>query len=343
MPKLSVLLLLLLLAGPAQARCPTPALAGVFYQPLAAHATWSPDTWQALGESLATADVRELVIQWTAADGVAFYPTRHLTPITPSPVTELLKRHGPDREIWLGLDHDPTFFKAFSYSQEPLRFYLTRRTLSLAERLPELAAWLSSLPPVAGIYLSDEIHDHDWLAETPRQELIRYLGAMVALIHQTFPGRPVAISGFNNGQATPAASAAFFAQLLQASGIDRLLFQDGIGAGHHTLDELPLYQAPLAEALTGAGKQLDWVVELFQARPPGSAGCAEGTSFCAEAAPWTRVRQQLQLAGQNGGRRIGFSLVPYFWSGGEPAARRLAADYGEARRGCPSLGGRGRP
>ena len=123
--------------------------------------------------------------------------------------------------------------------------------------------------PFAGWYIPDEIDDRTWLDPGKRAVLKKYLAETVALLKARRPGSKVAISGFSNSFADPELLGSFWADVIRASGIDLLLFQDGVGEGKVALENVGLYYAALDRAVRGAGAQLGAVVELFSLMADG--------------------------------------------------------------------------
>ncbi|QOY89739.1 DUF4434 domain-containing protein [Paludibaculum fermentans] len=271
-----------------------PLVGGTFLQFWNFHKDWDGARWQALFGYLAELRVREVVIQWTRYDGIDYSGVTRR-------VLELADRAGMG--VWVGLAYEPAWWRAL---EEGAGEALLRRT---AEAHLALAAELKSVVrrqrAFRGWYLPEEIDDVHWQ------------GAAAAGLHEHVKGlrrrlRPLAMSGFSNGRMAPAELGRFWRQV-PGGGLDRVLFQDGIGAGKLTLENWPGYLQALERSL---GRRLTVVVESFEA-VPGAQG------FQARPAGLERIRRQVELAGRySKNAPVVFSLPEYATPlGGEAAAR----------------------
>jgi hypothetical protein len=138
-------------------------------------------------------------------------------------------------------------------------------------------------------------------------------------------GSEVAISGFSNSFAHPDLLAGFWADVIKSSGIDLLLFQDGVGEGKVALEDIGLYYAPLNSAVQRAGAQLGAVVELFSLMPNGRR----------VSAMIARVREQIAAADRlTSFPPVAFSVPDYMSSMIGQQAGALLANFLSARKGC---------
>ncbi len=285
--------MLALAAGWAAGRG-APRVGGTFLQFWNFHKDWDGARWQTLFGYLAELGVREVVIQWSRYDGIDYSGLTGW-------VLELAGRAGMG--VWVGLAHESSWWRALEEGAPDARL---RRT---AEAHLELAAELKSVVrgqrAFRGWYLPEEIDDVHWQ------------GAAAGGLHEHVKGmrrrlRPLAMSGFSNGRTAPAELGRFWRQV-SGGGLDRVLFQDGIGAGKLTLENWPGYLQALGR---GLGRRLTVVVECFEAAP-GGAG------FQAGPAGLERIRRQVELAGRySKNEPVVFSLPEYATPlGGEAAAR----------------------
>lgn len=166
---------------------------------------------------------------------------------------------------------------------------------------------VSRMDGVRGYYLPHELEAGSWAGPQRFGELADAIRAVRSQFH------PLAISGFTNRGGGPAAFANFWRELQRRSKFDRLLFQDGIGARKMSLAEWPDWAAPLARAL---GRRLTIVVETFSAQ-------GEGTAWQAAPAEWTRIQEQMRVAGDiSRNDLLAFSAPEYMTPlGGESAAK----------------------
>jgi len=255
-----------------------PRLGGTFLQLWAAHQQWPDSQWAELFGYLRQLGMNEVVVQWSRYDAIDYGPQ----------VERLL---GAGFDVWLGLGYDSRWWR--EPSPELVR--------DAVRDLPRLAG-------VRGYYLPQEIDAATWSGKSQTQALAQAIRAVRDRFH------PLAVSGFANRQGAPDELARFWRDLQRKSKFDRLLFQDGIGAGKMPLDEWPLWAKPLARAM---GRRLTVVVETFTA-------AGEGPAWHAEPAAWARIEAQLQIAARTGrSAPLAFSAPEYMTPLGGAAAAEL--------------------
>ncbi len=134
------------------------------------------------------------------------------------------------------------------------------------------------------------------------------------------PEASVAVPGLTNAHADPATLEAFWYEILDASTLDRVLLQDGIGVRKLGLEELPLYLAAMSRATRTAGCELKVVVEVFAQ--------THEEPFRAVPAPVERVRRQLAIAAavSSDGSPVAFSVSEYMTPRAGEAAAELMAE-----------------
>jgi hypothetical protein len=311
------------------AACRTDAgLDGSFLQLTRSDAQRPRADWERLFADMAAVGVKQVFVQWTWADGVAFYAT---VPAGADDVPvldllfELADAHG--MRVWLGLAHDAGWWAGIDRNRPPteVEVFLARRRLANVAVARALAPQVAQRSAFAGWYVPDEIDDKNWLGADRGALVTQYLTELGGALLPLVPGARIAVSGFAQGWGTPDQVAALWSSILTRAPIGLLLFQDGIGAGKLTLDELAIYLPLLRRVSDDAGKQLGIVVELFA---QGDDGSGTTPGFSAVPAPLARVEQQLALAQRwASGPLIAFSVPNYMSDfAGAPAAR-LDADY----------------
>jgi Domain of unknown function (DUF4434) len=251
------------------AGAPCRGLQGTFLQLTETQAARPADDWRQLVSDLRSIGINDLFLQWTVVDRKAFFQTAGFdTPAnTPLPDILDLSAHAGIR-VWIGLAMDTRYWEEIKQGPDLLRTYFYKRVQELRGFIDELNSAISRAP-FAGWYITDEIDDRTWLDSSKRTLLKKYLADTVSLLKARRPGSRVAISGFSNSFADPDLLASFWVDLLESSGIDLLLFQDGVGEGKVTIEDIPLYYEPLNRAVRLAGGQLGAVVELFSLMPNG--------------------------------------------------------------------------
>ncbi len=225
--------------------------------------------WRQLFDELRTIGINTLFLQWTVLDRKPLFQTARNETRANTPLGSILDLAAQSGiRVWFGLALDSSYWEEIKQPADLLRPYFRRRLQDLAGFLDDLNAATAGAP-FAGWYIPDEIDDRTWLDSGKRAVLKKYLTETVALLRARRPGSKVAISGFSNSFADPDLLASFWADVIRASGIDLLLFQDGVGEGKVALDNIGLYYEALDRAVRSAGAQLGAVVELFTLMPDG--------------------------------------------------------------------------
>lgn len=333
----ALLLLLLLTAGPpAIADCQAPP-EGTFLQlyldqgpPWEHTSTQALQRWKAMG-------AREVVLQWSAYGS----PGDERYPLIERGAVQALLEAGAQAGmgIRLGLRYDPGLWDSREHHGRPLpddrtatappselETYLARRLRDQETLVAALTPFITH-PAFAGWYVADEIDDRNWTSPARRAALSDYLAEVADLLQAGAPDADIAISGFSTGWMPPREWADFWVELLTATRIDRLYFQDGIGAGHLEIAELPHYLPPLAEGLQKAGHELNVVVELFGAGGRDEAFGPDDPQ---------RVMQQLALAEVTQAPTVSFALPHHADEEDSPEAARLAAALHDLANTCPA-------
>jgi len=313
----------------------TAGLNGTFLQLTRAAAQRPRADWERLFADMAAIGIEQVFVQWTWADGVAFYAAE---PAGADDVPmldllfELTGRHG--MRLWLGLAHDAGWWAGIDRGRpaSDVEVFLARRRLQHVEVARALAPQVLGREAFAGWYVPDEIDDKNWLGEERTGLVAAYLTDLGGALAALAPGTPIAVSGFAQGWAAPGQVVALWSAILARAPIALLLFQDGIGADKLTLDELAIY-LPLLRGVTDArGKQLGIVVELFA---QASSGPGVTPAFAALPAPLARIERQLALAQRwASGPRVGFSVPDYMSGFAGPPASDLFAAYRRRVASC---------
>jgi len=310
--------------APAEWGC---RLGGTFIQPTNLQAAWSSADWGRLFDEFATLGITDLFIQWTVLDQTAFFrSTRFRLSSAPTLPLVLTLAARTRIRVWIGLHLDTRYWEEIKQGPDRIQIYLRGRLRDLDSLLAELEPALAEAP-FAGWYVTDELDDQTWDGGAKRAVLKRYLSDTVAQLRSRRPASKVAISGFTNSDSDPDLTAAFWADVLKASGIDLLLFQDGVGERKLQLADVPRYYAPLLDAVQGVGAQLGGVVELFSLMPDGKR----------LPGPIDRIRSQLALAdGLRGFPPVVFSVPDYMSDLAGPRAADLLWQFISVQSKCSS-------
>jgi hypothetical protein len=300
-------------------------LQGTFLQLTEAQLARPTAEWRQLFEEFRTIGINTLFLQWTVLDRkplfqIARQETRANT-LLPS-ILELAARSGI--RVWFGLAQDSSYWEEIKQTPELLRPYFRKRLQDLVGFLDDLNATTAGAP-FAGWYIPDEIDDRTWLEPKKRIVLKKYLAETVALLNTRRAGSRVAISGFSNSFADPDLLASFWADVIRASGIDLLLFQDGVGEGKVALQDIGLYYEALDRVVRELGAQLGAVVELFSLTPDGRR----------LPAIVGRIREQIAAAnGVTSFPTVAFSIPDYMSHLAGRQASDLLTNFLFSQRGC---------
>jgi hypothetical protein len=250
-------------------------------------------------------------LQWSSYDDVSFYQDPRPTKSTDPRLTSIIKAAcSANIDLWLGLHHDSQFWERSAQPEDQVKTYLDQRLLDLKQRLPTLESAInnagSNANCIKGWYIADEIDDMTWENTGHQKLLIDNLKSTKQLLTKARPKWPIAISGFTNQIKTPQNYAKMWDKLLTKSGIDLLLFQDGIGAEKLSLETETSYIQSLTAMARKKKYDISVVVELFNLTKQ-----KDGTNRFSSANP-ARVQQQLALAEKAGAKQLAvFAATPY--------------------------------
>ena len=300
-------------------------LKGTFLQLTNAQLARPAEEWRQLFDELRTIGINTLFLQWTVLDRKPLFQTERHETAANTPLAWILDLAAQSGiRVWFGLALDSSYWQEIKQPAELLKPYFRTRLHDLAGFLDDLNATTSGAP-FAGWYIPDEIDDRTWLDPAKRTILKKYLAETVALLKAQRPGSKVAISGFTNSFADPDLLASFWADVIRASGIDLLLFQDGVGEGKVALENIGLYYEALDRAVRGVGAQLGAVVELFSLMPDGRR----------LPAMVGRIREQIAAANRlTGFPAVAFSIPDYMSHLAGRRASDLLSDFLVSQKGC---------
>lgn len=181
------------------------------------------------------------------------------------------------------------------------------------------AATFAGHPAFAGWYIPYEIDQASWV----RPDDIAALSTLLRRLKAAAAATPLSISCFHSRNDSVRSLVDLFDALPELAGV-RLLVQDGVGvfglSNYRLLDTAFAY-------LRRLGRPFDVVVEVFDQHPSDQL---EPGAFAADAAAFSRVSAQLELAAASGAERlIAFALHPYL-TGPAPGAPHLRAAYERA-------------
>jgi hypothetical protein len=311
-------------ASPTQT---APQLRGTFLQPRLDQ-RWTYPKLRDLLLAVRRLGLSEIVVQWTVVGTSAFYRSDAFQRIEDPPLESLLKLADEfDLKVRVGLAHDVEFWDRIKLKssvrdvEEYLQF-LRRRSTTAARELSPVVGQHRSFD---GWFITEEIDDVNWLPPERRALLRSYLTDLRRTLRMLRSSASVAVSGFSNAHCDPATLETFWRELLSATDVDQVLFQDGVGAHKLALPYLPLYLGAMKRAAVDSGHALSVVVELFD-QVEGSP-VTEG-SFKAVPAGIDRLARQLDLAREASTAGVlAFSVPDYMVPGAGPRAEQLFSAY----------------
>ena len=305
-------------------------LDGTVVQFTPAHNLYTRGDWTRLLQALRVLGMTRIVVQWSVDGTTAYYPSRHFR-IGPMPPLETLLdlAEAAGMRVLVGLAHDPQYWRYIAGEPAEVARHLGASRARSLRAAGELAPRLARRDAFEGWYLSEEIDDVNWREPARRAVVAAHLGELTTALRALDARARIAISGFANAGTDPALLQAFWDALLaEAPELGVVMFQDGVGVGKLSLDELPGVLDAVRRAVEGRGRELRVIVEVFRQ----TAGAPiDAAPFAAEPAPIERVRRQVAIARAFSASLLAFTVSDYMSPGDTPAKARLFEAY---RRAC---------
>lgn len=304
----------------------TPRIGGTYLQLLDSHQDWTTQQWNNLFDEFATMRISKIVVQWSVSEDLAFFTSRTFRH-GPNPPLEAILGLADTRgmKVLVGLWNDPGYWRNVAAPAQAVEVYLRRARLRASTIAEELVPFVTQHPSFGGWYISEEIDDTNWVQPERRRILKEHLQSMSSRLHALTPNADVSLSCFSNGNMDPDSFEAFWTSVLKDSAIDRLLFQDGIGAHKLELEYLAPFLSAMKRATAAGGRDLTVIVEVFD--QTGGAGRNDG-SFSAVPAPLARIDRQIALAAEFATPDIvAFSVPEYMTPAAGEASRKLLDAY----------------
>lgn len=281
-----------------------------FIQLVEENAHWSQEQWESLFQEMQGMGIREVVVQWTR------YGNQEFIPQVEKVLNYAARFH---MRVWVGLYSPEDWWTQINKPAQLLEVYVWQvlySQLELARRVVEL---FGSSPAFVGLYLPIEIDDGTWHSAENTRVLLDCLSTFARRAESQVPGRTWAISGFSNGIVPPSHLADFWKEVMRAGNLQRLYFQDGVGAHKLTSPEAASYVRALARTLIPQGRQVVTVVEAFT-QVDGAP--INDKPFAAKPTSLQSLQQQVTLAREAGATAASFFAVPNYMSslGGAEAA-----------------------
>lgn len=218
----------------------------------------------------------------------------------------------------VGLPYDPAYWAVLEGHDGRARDAFLATAAEECRRFMD-AAPFAGHPAFAGWYVPYELDQASWARPEDVAALVGFLRA----VRQAGGTVPMAVSCFHSRNDPGRTLLDLWRALPQDLGL-RPLVQDGVGV--FGLSNYRLL-APLFAHLRASGVPFDVVVELFAQKPTDHL---QPGAFAADAAPFTRLSAQLDLAAASGAEHlVAFALHPYM-TGPAPGAGQLLASYERA-------------
>ena len=243
--------------------CPWPGLTGSFVQPALAD-SWTGTQWDQEYTYMGDACLDQLVLQWTADSKAhtAVYPTSltvagyTYTQNTVHDVVGKALTHADENgvQVFIGLQTNSDWFVNYANNTTWLNNEAT-----IAEALAnDLWTKYGSHTSFAGWYLGFELDNLNEPTQTQWNAIASFYTAVGNYLHTLAPGKPVIIAPFFNTAVGMSASGyqTMFQSILSQSPVDIVALQDGIGAGHATVSDLPVWYQAMQNAVQQAGHRV---------------------------------------------------------------------------------------
>ena len=204
---------------------------------------WENTNWQTEFNNMKDVGVTQLFLQWTAdsKNKTTVYPsglsgyTQNTTHDVVSMALSNANSAGID--VYLGLQTNDDWWGSSCTDTN-----WVNNEATVANQLADnLWSKYGSNTSFKGWYLSFELDNWRFLTQADWDRMISFYQTVANHIHTLSPGKPVVIAPFYNtsGGQTSAQWQAMWEYILASSPVDVIALQDGVGAGHATVAQLP--------------------------------------------------------------------------------------------------------
>lgn len=263
-------------------------VSGTFFQTTKAVHGWTDDEWNTLFKTYKQLGIQEIIVQWTIyEDAYAQTDTENIEPSLETFKVLLSNAEANGIRVTVGGLFLSSYWERIKAEPDLIKVHLLRIRRGTVEAITQLAPVLAKSPSFAGWYISQEIDDRTWLNPTNREILCEFIAGLRHDLDSLIPEKPISISAFSNGWASPEKLGKFWCTVAEKTGLERVLFQDGVGAKKLMPSEVPLYLKGMQQEVASTACTIQPVVELFAQQ--------EGTDFKAVSAPLKRIKQQLAV------------------------------------------------
>jgi chitodextrinase len=240
--------------------CPRPALRGSFLQPALGDA-WTLRQWRDEFHYMRKAGLDQMVLQWTA-------DSKEKTTIYPSGLagyTQTTEHDVVDRALDAADASGAQVYLGLQINDDWWTIYLMNR--SWLDNEGELANALADdlwmryghHRSFKGWYLGFEV-DNTATTSAEWNNLVAFYRTVGEHLHKLTRGKPILISPFFSTTAdlSPAQWQTMWEYILKRSPVDILALQDGVGAGHATKNDLPVWFSAVGNAIQKSRPQVQF-------------------------------------------------------------------------------------
>ena len=294
-------------------------ISGTFIQ----YQTWmmqiNEDKWRAELDAMRAAGIGTVVIQWLKSDQVRFFPINAPGNDPTEAILKYADQHG--MQIYLGLHLEKDWW--VKWNDEDFLKSAAKKNLKFAEQVSQRYSKHKSF---SGWYIPFEMSDIDF-DRNEVSSLNSFLKTVSYGLKKTTQKKlPVSVSVFFQGQIPAAVVAKNYTQILNQSGIDILMVQDGVGTNNWTVS-LKEKVAPYLRAYrtaAQANKIRVWsVVESFSTLKD-----AAGANLGRAPADILRMKEQMQFhESQRLEKTLTFDFFHYMSPARGEAQSKLYKDY----------------
>ncbi|CCO25023.1 DUF4434 domain-containing protein [Maridesulfovibrio hydrothermalis] len=315
--KIFTIIISVVLLNPATPCFADNGVAGTFLQPTGLVKNWDEDTWETVFETYEQLGIKEVIVQWLVYSEFYLDRAGEGGKYDPSVIKKALYyAEKYNMKITLGCMFLDSYWERIKSQPDLIKVHLKRIRYGTSLAMQELAPLLNKSSAFAGWYIAQEIDDRTWLGESQKALLCSFISNIYDELNSFVAGKPISISAFSNGWASPETLGLFWKDVAQRSGLDRVLFQDGVGVEKLTIDEAVLYLQNIQNKLKDTTCIVQPVVEIFEK--------LDGPEFKAVPASAKRIKRQLaaELPYAPDGVIL-FSVAEYMSPLGGPEAEHL--------------------
>lgn len=230
----------------------TPRIDGSFIQPALVNGMSSTQL-SAEFSTLTNACITTQVLQWTAdtKNNTTVYPSG-LSGYTQSTSTDVVGRVLTAADTanvteYLGLQTNDDWWNTYANDNT----WLTTQATKANALADDLYAKYGTHASFSGWYLPFEVDNWNFISTTTWNNMASFYATVANHLHSLTPTKPVIISPFFNtsGGQTSAQWTTMWQSILTTAPIDVVALQDGIGAGHSVVGQLPTWFAATQTAI----------------------------------------------------------------------------------------------